>query len=135
MVQSINLINDLNDIPRMSAWIDLLAEEVCLPSDKAFQLNLALEEAVVNIINYAYPEQHNMPITIEAQLLEDRIIFVIDDMGIPFDPTTHEDPDTTLPAEERPIGGLGIMLMRQYMADISYQYHDGHNRLSLTMLR
>ena len=135
MKQTIELINDVNDVTKMAAWIERLAEEACLPPDKAFQLNLALEEAVVNVMNYAYPEQHNMPITIEAELLEDRLNFVIDDAGIPFDPTQQANPDLTLSVEERPLGGLGIMLVRQFMTDISYEYLNGHNRLSLSMPR
>ena len=135
MKQNIQLINDVNDVPKMSEWIDLLAEEAGLTMDKTFQLNLALEEAVVNVMNYAYPGQTNMPIDIKADLLDDRLVFVIDDMGIPFDPTQKEDPDLTLSAEERPIGGLGIMLVRQFMTDITYEYEDGHNRLWLTMMK
>lgn len=135
MKQSIQLINDVNDVPKMAEWIDLLSEEAGLSMDKSFQLNLAMEEAVVNVMNYAYPGQQNMPIDIEADLLDDRIVFVIDDTGIPFDPTQQEDPDLTLSAEDRPIGGLGIMLVRQFMTDISYEYSDGHNRLSLTMMK
>lgn len=135
MKQTLELINDVNEVPRMSEWLDLLAEEACLTPDKTFQLNLALEEAVVNVMNYAYPEQHNMPIMIEAELLEDRLNFVIDDAGIPFDPTQQANPDLTLSVEERPLGGLGIMLVRQFMTDISYEYLNGHNRLSLSMPR
>lgn len=135
MKQRIELINDVNDVPKLAEWVDLLAEDAGLAMDKTFQLNLALEEAVVNVMNYAYPGQQNMPIFIEADMLEDRIVFEIIDAGIPFDPTRQEEPDLTLTVEERPIGGLGIMLVRQFMTDITYEYIDGKNHLLLTMMK
>lgn len=133
MKRTLNLTNDVSEVPKLAEWIEVLAEETGLAPDKTFQLNLALEEAVVNIMEYAYPGQEGMPVNIEAELLDDGISFVIDDSGIPFNPTVVEDPDVTLSADERPIGGLGIMLVRQFMHDISYEYVDGHNRLSLSM--
>lgn len=134
MLHTIVLTNDINDVPKMSEWIECLAEEVGLAMDKTFQLNLAMEEAVVNVMNYAYPNQHDMPILIEADIEPSRLSFVIDDTGIPFDPTKNEDPDLSLSAEERPIGGLGVMLVRQLMQEVSYEYRDGHNRLTLVMI-
>lgn len=134
MLHTIVLTNDINDVPKMSEWIECLAEEVGLAMEKTFQLNLAMEEAVVNVMNYAYPNQHGMPILIEADIEPSRLSFVIDDTGIPFDPTKNEDPDLSLSAEERPIGGLGVMLVRQLMQEVSYEYRDGHNRLTLVMI-
>ena len=133
MLHTIELTNDVNDVPKMSEWIETLAEEIDIPMDKTFQLNLALEEAVVNVMNYAYPGQKGMPILIEANSEPSRLTLVIDDMGIPYDPTQNEDPDITLSAEERPIGGLGIMLVKQLMDKVSYEYREGHNRLTLEM--
>lgn len=133
MKKTLHLINDVNEVTKMAEWIELLAEEAGLAPDKTFQLNLALEEAVVNVINYAYPGQEGMPVTLDCEILDDKLSFVLDDSGVPFDPTKNEDPDITLSAEDRPIGGLGIMLVRQFMQDISYEYVDGHNRLSLSM--
>lgn len=133
MLHTIELINDVNDVPKMSEWIETLAEEAGLPMDKTFQLNLALEEAVVNVMNYAYPGQQGMPIQIEANSEPSRLTFVIDDTGVPYDPTQNETPDITLSAEERPIGGLGVMLVKQLMNEVTYEYRDGHNRLTLVM--
>lgn len=133
MLHTIELINDVNDVPKMSEWIETLAEEAGLPMDKTFQLNLALEEAVVNVMNYAYPGQQGMPIQIEANSEPSRLTFVIDDTGVPYDPTQNESPDITLSAEERPIGGLGVMLVKQLMNEVTYEYRDGHNRLTLVM--
>lgn len=133
MLHTIELTNDVNDVPKMSEWIETLSEEIDIPMDKAFQLNLALEEAVVNVMNYAYPGKQGMPILIEANSEPSRLTLVIDDTGIPYDPTQNKDPDITLSAEERPIGGLGVMLVKQLMDEVSYEYREGHNRLTLVM--
>lgn len=133
MQYSLTLTNDVNRVPELTAWVDTVAEAANMPSDKTFQLHLALEEAVVNVMNYAYMGYMGMPITISAETHEDKIVFLIEDAGIPFDPTKQDAPDTTLSVEERPIGGLGIMLIRQLMQEITYEYKDKHNRLTLVM--
>lgn len=136
MKQVLQLMNDVGEVTKLAEWVEALAEEAGLAPDKTFQLNLALEEAVVNVINYAYPGKEGMPFVVEAEVLDDRICFVIDDSGVAFDPTQADEPDLTLSAEERPIGGLGIMLVRQFMTDIAYERTaDGHNRLSLVMMK
>ncbi len=73
-----------------------------------------------------------MPITLIAERLPNYLRFTLDDQGIPFDPTQVEDPNISLSAENRPIGGLGILLVKQYMTDITYRYEDGHNQLLMT---
>ena len=95
-------------------------------------LNLALEEAVVNVMEYAYPPDVQGDVTIEAIANETQLEFIISDSGIPFDPTKKEAVDTTLSAEERPIGGLGIHLVREIMDSVKYEYKDHKNILSLS---
>ena len=95
------------------------------------QMNLALEEAVVNVMSYAYPEGTKGYVDISVQSDNGSLVFVISDSGKPFDPTTREEVDTSLPAEQRQIGGLGIFLVRKMMDDIKYEYKDGHNILTL----
>lgn len=131
-MQILTLHNDIQEVGILAEWIEQLGEEYGLTPDKVFQLNLAMEEAVVNVMNYAYPGEENRTFTVEATTGDDNIVFVIDDEGIPFDPTKAEEPDITLSAEERPIGGLGIMLVRQFMKEVEYERTDGHNRLILT---
>ena len=133
MKHTLTLTNDVNRVPELADWVDTIAEAAGMPSDKTFQLHLALEEAVVNVMNYAYMGYMGMPITISADILENKVVFLIEDAGIPFDPTKQEAPDTTLSVEERPIGGLGIMLIRQLMQEITYEYKDNKNRLTLVM--
>jgi anti-sigma regulatory factor (Ser/Thr protein kinase) len=82
-------------------------------------------------MNYAYPVGVKGDIVIEAEDRGDSVQFVIIDGGTPFDPTAKADADTTLSVEERPIGGLGIFLVRQLMDTVSYEYKGGKNRLTL----
>ena len=82
-------------------------------------------------MDYAYPEGQQGNVEIEAMTDGQWLTFVIRDSGTPFDPTTKEDADTTLSAEERPIGGLGIFLVRQLMDVIQYQRDGDKNVLTL----
>jgi anti-sigma regulatory factor (Ser/Thr protein kinase) len=95
------------------------------------KLNLAIEDAVVNVMNYAYPSGTTGNVDIDAQITDDGLKFIISDSGTPFDPTVKAEVDTTLSAEERSIGGLGIHLIRQIMDTINYEYADGKNLLTL----
>jgi sigma-B regulation protein RsbU (phosphoserine phosphatase) len=88
-----------------------------------------MEEAVVNVMNYAYPSGTYGELSITAQSNDIRLKFVIIDNGTPFDPTTHKEVDTTLSAEERGIGGLGIHLVREIMDSINYERINGQNIL------
>ena len=125
------LPNDIETIPQLNEFIDSVAEEVGLEMSLTMSLNLALEEAVVNVMEYAYPEGQKGNVEIEVTADQQWMTFVIMDTGIAFDPTTKEDADTTLSAEERPIGGLGIFLGRQLMDVIDYKRQDNKNVLTL----
>ena len=125
------LPNDIETIPQLNEFIDSVAEEVGLEMSLTMSLNLALEEAVVNVMEYAYPEGQKGNVEIEVTADQQWMTFVITDTGIAFDPTMKEDADTTLSAEERPIGGLGIFLVRQLMDVIEYNRKDNKNVLTL----
>ncbi len=131
LIRSITLPNDTQTIPQLAEFVDGVCEELDLDMGTAMQLNLALEEAVVNVMDYAYPAGTRGDILIEAQANDVRLIFTIIDKGFPFDPTAKEDADVTLSAEERPIGGLGIYLVRQIMDSINYERVDDQNVLTL----
>ena len=129
--RSLILPNDIETIPQLNEFIDSVAEEMSLDMSLTMSLNLAMEEAVVNVMDYAYPEGQQGNVEIEAMTDGEWLTFVISDSGVPFDPTTKEDADTTLSAEERPIGGLGIFLVRQLMDVIQYQRDGDKNVLTL----
>jgi sigma-B regulation protein RsbU (phosphoserine phosphatase) len=129
--RSITLPNDVETIPQLATFV----EKVCIALDiddyTTTQLNLAMEEAVVNVMEYAYPVGKKGDINIEAEANEVRLKFTITDSGKAFDPTARKDVDTSLSAEERPIGGLGIHLIRQIMDSINYERIDDKNVLTL----
>ena len=129
--RSITLPNDVQEVPSLAAFIEEVCEALNLDMGTTMQLNLAMEEAVVNVMNYAYPEGTVGDVTIEAQCDGTRLTFVITDSGKPFDPTVAAEADTTLGVDERPIGGLGIFLVRQIMDEVEYQRIEGQNVLKL----
>ena len=93
-------------------------------------IDIAVEEIFVNIALYAYP-QHIGEAVIETETAEDGSFLVITfrDEGLPYDPLNKEEPDVTLPIGARPIGGLGIYLVKRLMDKVSYRYEDGQNML------
>ena len=133
-VRSITLPNDVQDVPRLAEFVDSVCEEVGFDMTTTMQMNLAIEEAVVNVMNYAYPPGQSGEVNIEAMVNDVRLKVVISDQGLPFDPTAKGEVDTTLSAEDRPIGGLGIHLVRQLMDTINYERVDGRNILTLRKL-
>ena len=123
---SIVMRNDIQQIPTLAEWV----ESLHIPEALNMTMNLALEETVTNVMLYAYPNEKGK-VLIEAEKTDEQITFVITDSGVPFDPTAKPDADTSLSAEERPIGGLGIHLVRQIMDKISYRREEGKNILTL----
>jgi len=130
--RNLTLPNDINTIPQLNEYIDSVCEDMGLDMATSMSLNLALEEAVVNVMNYAYPEGTKGTVNIETIADNTQITFIISDSGKFFDPTAKEEVDTTLSAEERPIGGLGIHLIRQIMNHVVYERKDDKNILKLT---
>ncbi len=126
------LHNDIQQIPQLAEFVETIADEKKLDQATAMNLNLALEEAVTNVIMYAYPEGSDGLVDIEAIIRKDSLEFIIRDNGIAFDPTAAPEADVTLGAEERRIGGLGIFLVRKIMDSVSYARNDGKNILSMT---
>lgn len=131
MQHSITLTNNIEQVSQLADFVDMVCEEMEFDPSQTIQMNLAIEEAVVNVMSYAYPTGTVGNVNIEAQANDERLKFTITDNGIPFDPTAKAEVDTTLSAEERPIGGLGIHLVRQLMDSINYERIDGKNVLTL----
>ena len=95
-------------------------------------ITVALEEVFVNVAHYAYPNgSSEVSFSIDFDSESRRMTFQMTDSGIPFDPLAKPDPDITLSAEERQIGGLGIFMMKMTMDDVSYVYKDGQNILTM----
>ena len=131
MEKSIILANDISEPSKLHAFIEGVGEDFLLTPDVVFNLDLVIEEAVVNIINYAYPKEEHQYIYLSAHVHEGSIVFVLTDTGKEFDPTLAPEADITLSADEREIGGLGIFLIRQIMNEVRYQRIEGKNVLTL----
>ena len=131
MEKSIILANDISEVSRLYEFIEEVGNDFSLTPDIVFNLNLVLEEAVVNIINYAYPKEDHQHIYLSAKMRDDSIVLVLTDTGKEFDPTTAPEADVTLSADEREIGGLGIFLIRQIMNEVKYERIEGKNVLTL----
>lgn len=131
MEKKLVIKNDISEINKLAFFIEELGEEFGLTPNMVFNLNLVLEEAVSNVILYAYPKETQQEIVLTANKSDKNLIFVLSDTGKAFDPTQVPDADVTLSAEERQIGGLGIFLIRQIMNEVKYQRIDGKNSLTL----
>ena len=129
--ETLTLSNDVHQVPELNNFVKSVADRLNLDSSLSSQLTLAVEEAVVNVMNYAYPIGTQGDISVEAQATEQWLKFIITDEGKAFDPTQGGNADTTLSAEERPIGGLGILLVQSLMDSINYERIDGKNVLTL----
>ena len=127
----LTLLHDVKFFFFFAEFIDCICEAAEVDMMLTMQLNLAIEEAVVNVMNYAYPAGTEGTVCIDAQVSNGVLQFVISDSGAPFDPTARAEVDTTLSAEERGIGGLGIHIVRQIMDSIDYKRVDGRNVLTL----
>ncbi len=132
MNSHLTLHNDIAQITPLAEWVEETGETIGIAPDKIFNINLALEEVIANIISYAYPDQTGQPIHIDMDYSDGVITYTITDHGLPFDPTRHANPDTTLSAEQRPIGGLGIMLARRLSTSMTYRRSEDKNILTIT---
>ena len=91
------------------------------------KVNLIVDELISNIVSYAYQDDGEHDIEIELGLADNRLSMVITDDGVPFDPSAKDLPDTAAPLEARPLGGLGIHLVKKIADDLSYQRRAGKN--------
>ena len=115
----------------VNEFVETNLEKIDCPMKAMMQINVAVEEIYINIASYAYGDASG-----QAEILLDtdtpgQVSIVFMDSGTPYDPLAKEDPDITLSAEERGIGGLGIFMVKKSMDDVEYRYEDGKNILTL----
>lgn len=122
----------VENIEKVTAFVDEQLEELGCPMKAQMQIDIAIDELFGNIAHYAYNPDIG-PATVRVEVVEEPLSVVITfiDNGMPYDPLTKEDPDITLSAEERDIGGLGIYMVKKTMDDIVYEYKDGQNILKI----
>ena len=122
----------LENVDTVTDFVDARLEELDCSMKVMAQINVAVDELFSNIARYAYhPETGSA--TVRVEVTEDPLEVVITfmDQGVPYDPLKREDPDVTLSADERKIGGLGIFLVKKTMDDVKYEYRDGQNILKI----
>ncbi len=123
--------NRIEEISSLADRLEDLANEWELSPGLAMNINLVLEEALSNIIFYAFKDNKKHEIDISVSMHNKNITLKIEDSGIPFNPLEQQTPDITLPAEERPVGGLGIFLISQIMDEMNYARKGDQNVLTL----
>ena len=122
----------IEKLQEVLSFLEQALGEVDCPLKKQVQIAVAAEEVFVNIANYAYaPGTGTATVRIEIADAPPVATITFSDSGVPFDPLNKADPDVTLPAEEREIGGLGIFMTRKFMDNVTYTYKDGKNVLTL----
>lgn len=114
------------------AFVDGHLEEMGASMKAQMQIDVAVEELFVNIAHYAYaPDTGTAVIQVETDHDNDQVSITFTDTGKPYNPLEKPDPDVTLSAEERDIGGLGIFMVKKSMDDMRYEYKDGQNILTI----
>ena len=122
----------VDNLDEVLSFIDAELEEAGCTPKKQMQIDLSVEELYVNIANYAYGDSEgDAEIWIDTNGGKSRAEITFIDSGIPYNPLEKDDPDVTLPAEEREIGGLGIFLVKKNMDDVIYKYEDNKNKLTI----
>lgn len=131
-MKEITLEATLKNIPQVTDFVDACLEEMDCPMKAQMQLDIAVDELFSNIARYAYAEKTGMA-TVKVESMQDpsgvRITFV--DEGVAYNPLKAREPDITLSAEERDIGGLGIFMVKKSMDHMAYEYRDGRNILQI----
>ena len=131
LTETLLIKNDVHEVSKFSAFMKLVMEKMGVETSLARKLRLAVEEAVVNVIDYAYPAGQEGDIEVRMMFDGETLKTVIIDSGVAFDPTAKEKADTSLSIEDRQIGGLGILLVRELMDSINYERAEGQNFLTL----
>lgn len=122
----------LKNLPLVVEFVENHLKRTGISLKEKLQICVAVEEIFVNIANYAYaPDRGNATVRVEFSGAPVTVSITFMDNGIPFDPLKRRDPDITLSAEERRIGGLGIFMTKKTMDSVKYEYKDGQNILTL----
>ncbi len=122
----------VENIPVVTEFVEEQLTAIDCPMKIQYQIDIAIDELFGNIANYAY-KNGTGPATVRVEVVDEPLSVWITfiDNGIPYDPLSVKSPDVTLSADDRPIGGLGIHIVKNSMDDICYEYKDGHNILKI----
>lgn len=131
-MKELHIAATVENIEKVTDFVNEQLEGLNCPVKARMQIDIAIDELFGNIAHYAYkPDVGDATVRVEVVESPLSVIITFIDGGVPYDPLTAADPDTTLSAEERAIGGLGIFMVRKSMDEISYRYENGSNILSI----
>ena len=132
MIREITVPATFDEIVTVTDFVNESLTALGCEKSVRIQVDVAIDEIFSNIVRYAYaPESGPVSVRVEEEENPPCVIITFIDHGTPFDPLTAKTPDTTLPARKRPIGGLGLFMVKKTMDGISYRYQDGQNILTI----
>jgi serine/threonine-protein kinase RsbW len=123
--------NSLEELERLNQFLSSFCSEHSLPEEFGLDINLALEEVFVNAVRYGYKDATTDEIRVRLAIEGDLLAVTLDDGGVAFNPLEAPEVDIHAPAEGRPIGGLGIHLVRNLMDQVEYSRANGRNVLTM----
>jgi serine/threonine-protein kinase RsbW len=130
--RSLRTIGTVEQLPETVAFLHQAWQDGALPEEAAFPFDLALDEVFMNVVRYAAgPDGEPREVTIVIRREGEIVSLVVEDDGPAFDPLTVPAPDVTASIEDRPIGGLGVFLVRRLMDDVAYARVSNRNRLTM----
>lgn len=121
----------LSEVRELSAMVEAFGDANGLPDPKVFVINLALDELITNIVMHGLEDAGAVRIDLTLRVERDTLFLVMEDNGNPFDPTRDAEADVSSQLEERPVGGLGLHLVKSFADRIAYDFVDGKNRLTV----
>ena len=122
----------VENVETVTDFVNEELEAIDCPMKAQMQIDIAIDELFSNIANYAYnPEVGSATVRVEVQEDPMAVIITFVDQGVPYDPLSTADPNTSLSADERDIGGLGIFMVKKTMDDVAYEYNNGQNILKI----
>ena len=125
-MKELNIAATVENIEAVTDFVNAQLEALDCPMKAQMQIDIAIDELFGNIAHYAYhPEVGDATVRVEVQEDPLAVIITFIDGGVPYDPLAAADPDITLSAEERAIGGLGIFMVKKTMDEIIYRYENG----------
>ena len=132
MMKEMTIDAAVENIPAVTAFVEEQLEQYNCPMKTQMQIDIAIDELFSNIAQYAYnPKTGKATIRVEVTENPMAVIITFIDNGVPYNPLAKADPDVTLSADERQIGGLGIFMVKKSMDDINYEYKNGQNILKI----
>ena len=131
-MKELTLAATLENIPVVTAFIDEQLEALGCPMKAQMQIDIAMDELFGNIAHYAYPDSDGVAtVRFDYDAAARRVSITLIDSGIPFDPLQKADPDVTISADEREVGGLGIFMVKKTMDGMEYAHENGMNILTI----